>query len=329
MDILGEFSVEVTRWLQDNYPQLEPFFYYVTQTGSSEFYMIVITLTYWCLDKRLGRALGYLLSLSYVLNAIIKHVVRNQRPFWEDPLLALVDEPSYGVPSGHAQTATVFYGLVAIFIGRAWAWIVGLLLILLMALSRIYLGVHDLEDVVAGIILGGAVLLGYALWNRYLAARFNNRILGQRLLIAIMVPTILAIVYIGALWLLEAPSTPPDFDVLVDAAERRSWEDSSAAFGLLLGLSIGFVMEISRVRFMVDGAIGRRALRYIVGIVVALGLWLGLDALIPDEPLALMVPLRVANHVILALWISYYAPWAFVRLGLADARPEPEVTLTV
>lgn len=329
MDILDQFSVEVTRWLQDNYPQLQAFFRYVSQTGSSEFYMIILTVTYWCVHKRLGRALGYVLTLSYVLNAIVKHIVRDQRPFWDDPLLALVDEPSYGVPSGHAQTATVFYGLVAIFIGRAWAWLAALFLIFLMALSRVYLGVHDIEDVVAGIILGGAVLLGYALWNRYLAARFNNRILGQRLLIAVLVPIVLAIIYLGTLWLLEAPATTPDLDVLVEAAERRSWEDASAAFGLLLGLSIGYVMEISRVRFMVDGSVGRRAIRYVVGIIVALGLWLGLDSLIPDDPLELMVPLRVVSHVILALWISYYAPWVFVRLGLADARPEPEVTLTI
>jgi hypothetical protein len=305
MDILGEFSIETTRWLQENYPQLEKLFFYITEAGRFEFYLVIITLTYWCIHKRLGRALGYLLSVSYVLNAMVKHLTRNGRPFWDDLSLALVDEHSYGVPSGHAQAATVFYGLL------------------------IYLGVHDIEDVLAGILLGSLVLLGYVIWGRYFAARFNNRILGQRLLIAISFPLILALIYALPLILLDEPQRPPQYDTLVNAAERQSWEDSATAFGLLLGLSIGFVMEISRVRFMVDGSLGKRALRYLVGIVVALVLWRGLGVLLPDDPLALAVPLRAIRYIIVALWVSYYAPWVFVRFKLADTRPEPEVSLTV
>jgi membrane-associated phospholipid phosphatase len=329
MDVLGEFSIETTRWLQENYPQLEKLFFYVTEAGRFEFYLVIITLTYWCIHKRLGRALGYLLSVSYVLNAILKHLIRNGRPFWDDLSLALVDELSYGIPSGHAQSATVFYGLLAMFIRRAWAWILAVILILLMAISRIYLGVHDIEDVVTGILLGALVLLGYAIWGRYFVTRFNNRILGQRLLIAVSLPIIFALIYVVALLLLDAPQRPPQFDMLVDVAERQSWEDSATAFGLLLGMSIGFVMEISRVRFMVDGSIGRRALRYLAGIIVALVLWRGLGALLPDDPLALAIPLRVLRYIVVALWVSYYAPWFFVRFKLADARPEPEVSLTV
>ena len=327
MDILGEFSLEATRWLQENYPQLEPLFYTITQAGRFEFYMVLITVAYWCIHKRFGRALTYLLALSYVLNSIIKHLIHNQRPFWQDPSLALVEEHSYGIPSGHAQQATVTYGLLAVFIGRAWAWIAAGVLILLMCASRIYLGVHDIEDVVAGVLLGALILVGYALWNRYVADRFNNRILGQRLLIAVMVPLVLAILYAAGLLLLDPPDTPPALDSLVDAAEKQSWVDSATAFGLLTGLSIGFVMEVSRVRFKVDGSFGRRALRYLAGIAVSFVLWQGLGAIFPDEPLALAVPLRFLRYLIVALWVSFYAPWTFVRLGLADARAEPEVSL--
>lgn len=329
MDILGEPSIEITRWLQENYPQLETLFSYVTHGGRFEFYLVVITLAYWCVHKRLGRALGYLLTLSFVLNAIFKHLIRNQRPFWDDLSLALVEERSYGIPSGHAQGATVFYGLLAIFIHRAWAWILAITLIIIMALSRIYLGVHDIEDVVAGILLGVLVLLGYAIWRQYFAARFNNRILGQRLLIAISVPILLALIYAAGLYLLDPPSRPPRFDALVDAAEKQSWDDFATSIGTLLGLSIGFIMEISRIRFMVDGSIGRRALRYLIGLVIALVLWRGMGSLFPEDPLALAVPLRALRYFIVALWVSYYAPWFFVRFKLAGARPEPEVSLTL
>jgi membrane-associated phospholipid phosphatase len=329
MDIFGQFSLEVTRWLQTNLPQLEAFFRYVTTAGRLEFYLVIITLAYWCINKGLGRALGYVLAVSYTLNLMVKHLVRNQRPFWDDPGLALAEERSYGIPSGHAQGATVFFGLLAMFIRRAWAWVLAIVLIFLIAVSRIYLGVHDIEDVVAGIVLGILVLLGYAVWNRYFVAKFNNRILGQRLLIAFAVPVILMIVYGAGLLLLDPPQRPPQFEQFVGSAERQSWEDSATIFGLLMGLGIGFIMESSRIRFMVDGSIGRRALRYLVGIAGMLVLWRGLGVIVPDDPLALAVPLRFLHYLILSLWLSYYAPWVFVRLKLADARPDPEVSLTV
>jgi hypothetical protein len=171
--------------------------------------------------------------------------------------------------------------------------------------------------------------LGYALWNRYLVTRYNNRILGQRLLFALLPPVVLAIIYAAGLILLHMPDRPPAFDALVDTAELRSWEDSSTALGLFFGFSIGFVMEMSRVRFMVDGSLGKRALRYLVGIAGALILWKGLGAIFPDEPLVVVVPLNLLRYGLVALWVSYYAPWVFVRLKLANARPEPEVSLTL
>jgi membrane-associated phospholipid phosphatase len=329
MDILGDFSLEVTRWLQENYPGLEPFFYTITQSGRFEFYMVALTVAYWCVHKQFGRALCYLLAFNYLINSFLKHLVRNQRPFWDDLSLALVEERGYGIPSGHSQIATVFYGLLAIFIRRGWAWIGAAILIFLMALSRIYLGVHDIEDVLAGILLGLLTLLGYWLWNRYLIARFNKRILGQRLLFALVVPIALVVLYGAGLLLLDPPDWPTEFSELVEVAELQSWEDSATAFGLLIGFSIGFVMEMSRVRFLIDGPLGRRALRYLVGMVGGLAIWLGLDAVFPSEPLALSVPLRILRYFLVALWVSYYAPLAFVRLRLADARPEPEVSLTL
>jgi membrane-associated phospholipid phosphatase len=329
MDILGDFSLEVTRWLQGNYPQLEPLFKAISQAGMFEFYLVIITLSYWCLHKQLGRAITYLAILSYTGNAIIKHLFRDQRPFWKDASVALVQERSYGIPSGHTQTATVVYGVLSMFARRSWVWLLAILLAILMAASRVYLGVHDIEDVVAGAILGALVLLAYALWKRYFVSRFNNRILGQRLLIALMAPVILAIVYAAGLILLDPPDRPPQLDALVDTAEAQSWDDSASAFGLLAGMSVGFVLEMSRVRFMVEGSFWRRALRYILGMAGGLLLWKGLDALFPAEPLIVAFPLRFLRYLLLALWVSYYAPLVFVRLKLADSRPEPEVSLTL
>jgi membrane-associated phospholipid phosphatase len=98
-----------------------------------------------------------------LLNLALKHVFRRARPSLEDPLLTL---STYSFPSGHTAAATVFYGLLACYLLRrvqAWptrAAIVAAccLMVGLVALSRMYLGVHYLSDVLAAAAEGAAWL---------------------------------------------------------------------------------------------------------------------------------------------------------------------------
>jgi undecaprenyl-diphosphatase len=98
-----------------------------------------------------------------LLNAALKHAFRRARPSFDDPLLSLV---TYSFPSGHTAAATVFYGLLACYhVRRAHAWPARVLavagavaMVMLVALSRMYLGVHYLSDVLAAAAEGAAWL---------------------------------------------------------------------------------------------------------------------------------------------------------------------------
>jgi undecaprenyl-diphosphatase len=89
-----------------------------------------------------------------LLNGVLKHVFRRARPSLDHPLLTL---ETYSFPSGHTAAATVFYGLLACwFLRRVHGWPARVLVLLaaacmigLVALSRMYLGVHYLSDVLA------------------------------------------------------------------------------------------------------------------------------------------------------------------------------------
>ena len=90
-----------------------------------------------------------------LLNYGIKFIVHRGRPAFEDPLLTL---SSYSFPSGHAMASTVFYGFVISCVlsiagpRRNAAIASGIVMIALVCLSRVYLGVHYVSDILAGIL---------------------------------------------------------------------------------------------------------------------------------------------------------------------------------
>lgn len=329
MDVLYDAGLEAIRWLQANYPQLEGVLAFVSQLGRFEFFLALIPLIYWSIDKRLGKHLAYLLALSNAVNAIVKHALRMPRPYWLESGVGLAEESQYGLPSNHVQTASVIYPFLAYWFRKLWVWLFALFFILLMAFSRVYLGVHFLHDAAAGALIGLLMLAAYLLWLRYLQEPFRNRILGQRLLFILLVPLFFTLVYVFVRLLLGAPDSDVAWAEHIPAAELNSVEDVTSALAILFSLGAGFVLEASRIHFVVDGSLLKRAARYLLGIAVTLLLWRGLALVFPVEPLWLALPLRFVRYFLAGVWVAYYAPAVFVRLRLADASPEPEVTLTI
>lgn len=97
------------------------------------------------------------------LNAGVKYLVDRDRPVFADPV---AHASGQSFPSGHALGAFVTFGLLVLLVPRRWkvaAAVVGGLAVLLVSYSRLALGVHYLSDVVAGWLLGAA-LLTLATW---------------------------------------------------------------------------------------------------------------------------------------------------------------------
>jgi membrane-associated phospholipid phosphatase len=94
-----------------------------------------------------------------VLNSALKHFFHRERPVLENPLVTL---SSYGFPSGHTMGATLLYGLLALFVwknvrdrrARLASLFGAAVLILLIGLTRIYLGAHYFSDVLGALAAG-------------------------------------------------------------------------------------------------------------------------------------------------------------------------------
>ncbi len=113
MDPIYEFGLNMTRYLQETFPQLEGFFTFISTLGLEEFYLSLFPLIYWCIHKTVGKMFAYVFLITNALNPLFKAGFRGPRPYWLDPSLEMWEETSYGVPSGHVQLATVTYLFLA------------------------------------------------------------------------------------------------------------------------------------------------------------------------------------------------------------------------
>lgn len=327
MDTLFDISLQATGWLQQHYPGLESFFSFVSELGREEFYLALFPLIYWCLDKRLGKHVLYVFLLSVAANSYLKHAFRGPRPYWIDSAVGLSQEDSYGVPSGHTQLATTVYLFLAIWLRKRWAWLLAILMIIAMGMSRVYLGVHFIHDVVVGFVIALVIIGCYFVWQRIFADKFRKSILGRKLLTALLLPISVAALYGITYLAIGEADLSVAWSGFIPMSERVSVEAMATAVGTLLGIGIGLNLENSRTRFKVQGSVLQKLGRYLLGMGGAVAIWAGLKMVFPEDPLWLALSLRVFRYYLLLVWASYYAPTLFVRLRLAQAEPDPGIDL--
>lgn len=141
-------------------PVLTTIFEAFTLLGYTEFFLVFLPIGYWLWDKEMFTRLAVLIGLIALSNSFLKDLFQDPRPLLDFSLDKRVGE-SFGLPSGHAQVATAMWLWLAYEIKRPWAWAAAVVIVIGVALSRLYLGVHDVEDVLAGVLLGLASIVIY------------------------------------------------------------------------------------------------------------------------------------------------------------------------
>ena len=291
------------------------FFAAITSLGSNVGYLDILSLFYWCVDKYAGLGLTYCALFSATLNLWLKEIWEIPRP--GDPALdGLLDHagierrvtPVYqatlaSFPSGHAQGAAVTWGYIARLLNaggrhRRWAWIAAVLLAALIAFSRLYLGVHFPQDVVAGLAIGAAFL---ALWlwiAPHAVSRLDSLGLRWQVRLALLVPIVILALKPG--------------------------EDSAAAMGAAAGMGIGSLLERETVRFSVAGRVTQRLLRGLLGLALVLVAYAGLSPLFDLIRLegAMALAWRALRYSLLGFAGAWGAPWVFMRARLAVRQEE-------
>lgn len=159
------FDVPLGLWFHQNpHPVATQFLLFITHWHSTVGILSMAAVLGLWLWRRQLTAWLLLLVLTVpggmLLNVAVKHLVHRARPQFDQPLVSLT---SYSFPSGHTAGATVFYGFVALLLlahagDRRWRHAIvpaAAFMVLLVGLSRIYLGAHYTTDVLGAMVEGG------------------------------------------------------------------------------------------------------------------------------------------------------------------------------
>ena len=169
---------------------------FFTALGYMEFFMVFLTVILFIVDFKKGFILLLVLFWTAGITFFLKEHFNLPRPFHVDTRVKFLDGKlenetifnledkgakkfweglppetlteirkapnfAHGFPSGHTSIALALWGALMLLFRRRWVAILSLIMIVMIAFSRMYLGVHFIADVLGGYVVGAVVLLGF------------------------------------------------------------------------------------------------------------------------------------------------------------------------
>ena len=294
--------------------------------GTEDFFFLVLPLIYWSIDSALGLRVGFILITSNLFNYMGKLLFAGPRPYWASShVRALWAETSFGAPSGHAQNAMSVWGIIAASRRRVWIWVAAILLIFLIGFSRIFLGAHFPHDVIIGWLFGAGILWAFVRFWDPVAAWLGNKSFRQQTIIALMISLVIIAMGLAVVSLRHDDQIPVSWmdNALLAGTELPAPVDPNGIFtsaGTFFGLAFGLAWIVSMGGYQAAGSLWMRALRYVIGLIGVLILWMGLGEIFPRGDGVLIYSLRFIRYALVGWWVTGGAPWVFMRLKLIEER---------
>lgn len=277
----------------------------VTQLGGEVIFIVAAVVVFWCVSKWEGYYLMTIAFCGTVLNQFLKLICRVPRPWVRDPNFTIVESAraeatGYSFPSGHTQNAIGLFGGMARWGGRRWVRLGLTALALIIAFSRMYLGVHTPADVGVSLVLAAALVLGlYPLMRR---AQEKPRYMGY-VLAAMLVVSGAFVVFV------ETCGFPADMDAEnLASGIGNAWK----MLGAVAGMTLAWLLDRRYIHFETQAVWWVQAIKVAVGMALLLAIKSGLKApllaLLGHEGLAGGVRYFLLVLVAGAVWPLVFRP---------------------
>ncbi len=295
-------------------PQVRSVFEALTNLGTDALYLALISLIYLSYDKRFGRRLCYVFFFMVYVTDLLKEFFQDPRP----PANLERDDPytSYGLPSGHTTTAITFYGYIMLsHLGDRRLRLPLIILcgfaIVVVPISRLVMGVHDLQDVVGGAVIALSTLLAYMVFLPRAAPVVKAWSMERQICVGVAVALLLWV--IGGLILTARHSG----ELMV------ALEETAMGAGLLLGCAIAFPLEEAYVDYRPDTMSRKdRMIAGVIGLPITIAVYAVL-AIVSDD----ILPGYAADmltYSVLILVLGLLVPMILKRFVVDRGAATPE-----
>jgi undecaprenyl-diphosphatase len=280
-------------------PQLDTAMQYITMLGEETLFIVAICTCLWAISKHRGFVLFSTLFTALIGMGVLKATIRAPRPFQvlsEIEGKRLATATGYSFPSGHTTGAASFYSALGRTIGIRWISAVCAAIILLVGLSRMYLGVHWPLDVFGGLALGITVTFATERWY---ATLFTKKLLLSQFCAAVGI--ISSIIALLLAILLETGNADP-----------VGFTDLLKLMSLSAGGYLGFFWEEKHIRYSTTGSRTTKLVRVMAGIGVVLAIQ-GLKVVLPDLYISTLF-----RYAAIGFWITALYPFLGSRIRIGD-----------
>jgi membrane-associated phospholipid phosphatase len=286
---------------------LEPIFKIITYLGEPVVFIIITMILFLTYNKSSAKNLASSLLFSYYLNGITKQIFKDSRPITNEDITEDYGyiETSYGFPSGHTQNAVAYWGYAGYEFkdkyesnGIQIVPIIISILIFLVAISRIVTGVHDLQDIIGGLLIGIGILLLFIYLEPILSGQFNK--------LSFIVKIIVTIVVAISSFLIATLLFPSaGLGIVSPVSHYRDAGAFGQAGGALLGFGAGYLLEQEYVKYdPTQLTTKKKIINIILGVVILLIVFLPFEYLLEIDS----VFYRFFRYALVTFILAYIVP---------------------